>query len=397
MRSDSAQFWSNPILHADLDAFYASVETLLNPSLKGAAVIVGGTSSRGVVTSASYEARAYGVHSAMPIGRARRLCPHGIFIQPNFGAYITKSNEVRELFGTFSVAVEPLSLDEAFLDLSRAIRMWPNPPTVAEELRERILSETGLVVSVGVAPNKFLAKLASKHAKPDGIVVVDSPGVQEFLRPLPVGDLWGVGLETQAILNRLGLYTIGDVAAVPKASLERVLGSFGAQIADLAVGRDERPVVPGAPPKSLGAEETFEYDLVEPAQILGALLKLSDRVAARLRGQGISGKTTTLKVRLDNFSTFTRSRTLKYEIDGATSIYAVARELLGVFVGGEELGGKRIRLLGISISNLSQWPAGQQITFGKCAEWAAAERALDEVRRRFGEDSVGFGALLQSP
>ncbi len=253
-----------------------------------------------------------------------------------------------------------------------------------------------MVVSVGVAPNKFLAKVASKHAKPDGVLVVEGSRVQEFLRPLPVGDIWGVGVETQAVLQRLGLPTIGDVAAVPKAALERVLGALGAHIADLAVGRDERPVMPHVPVKSVGAEETFHYDLVERTQILRALLKLSDRVAARLRAQGVSGKTTTLKVRLANFSTFTRSRTLKYENDGVTSIFGVARELLEGFLKGQD-GDKKVRLLGVSVSTLSQWPAGEQLTFGKCPEWAAADRVLDEVRRRFGDDAVGFGALLQGP
>jgi DNA polymerase-4 len=395
--SSCAGRWTNPILHADLDAFYASVEVLRNPSLKGAPVIVGGTSSRGVVTSASYEARAFGVRSAMPTVKARHLCPHGVFVQPTFGAYMAKSGEVRELFESFSVAVEPVSLDEAFLDITSAHRMWPDPATVAEALRDRILRKTGLVVSVGVAPNKFLAKLASKRAKPNGVLVVDGPGVQEFLKPLPVGNLWGVGVETQAILKRYGLATIGDVAAVPKATLERMLGALGSHIADLAVGRDDRPVVPNAPAKSVGAEETFQYDLVEPTQIMRALLKLSDRVASRLRAQSISGKTTTLKVRLADFSTFTRSRTLKHEIDGVTSIYGVAREMLGGFLGWDELGRKKIRLLGISISTLSPWPASEQLTFGKHPEWAAAVQALDEVRRRFGDDAVGFGALLQSP
>jgi DNA polymerase-4 len=305
-----------------------------------------------VVTSASYEARAFGVRSAMPTSRARRLCPHGIFLPPSFEAYMAKSRQVREIFGSFSVAVEPLSLDEAFLDMSRACRMWPNPPTVAEALRDQVLDRTGLVVSVGVAPNKFLSKLASKHAKPDGVVVVDGSSVQEFLRPLPVGDLWGVGDGSEAVLKRLGLLTIGDVAGVPKGTLERVLGPFGARIADLALGCDERPVVPQAKLRSVGSEETFEYDMVEPLQVLGALLKLSDRVAARLRGQGISGKTTTLKVRMANFSTSTRSRTLKYEIDGATSIYGVAGELLAGLLKWQELARKKIRLLGISISNL---------------------------------------------
>jgi DNA polymerase-4 len=250
--------WSSPILHADLDAFYASVETLKDPSLRGKPVIVGGTSGRGVVTSASYEARRYGVRSAMPTARARRLCPNGIFVQPSFPAYIAKSKQVKEVFDAFSVAVEPLSLDEAFLDLGKAWRLWPDPATAAEALKDRVLRTTGLVLSVGVAPNKFLAKLASRMAKPDGVLVVHSDRVPEFLGPLPVGHLWGVGEQTAAVLERLGLRTIGDVAACPPPVLERALGSYGAGLARLASGRDDREVVADLVAKSVGAEETFQ-------------------------------------------------------------------------------------------------------------------------------------------
>jgi DNA polymerase-4 len=387
--------WSSPILHADLDAFYASVETLKDPSLRGKPVIVGGTSGRGVVTSASYEARRYGVRSAMPTARARRLCPNGIFVQPSFPAYIAKSKQVKEVFDAFSVAVEPLSLDEAFLDLGKAWRLWPDPATAAEALKDRVLRTTGLVLSVGVAPNKFLAKLASRMAKPDGVLVVHSDRVPEFLGPLPVGHLWGVGEQTAAVLERLGLRTIGDVAACPPPVLERALGSYGAGLARLASGRDDREVVADLVAKSVGAEETFQADLIEETSMLGALLKLSDRVASRLRGQGISGKTVSLKVRLSTFETFSRSKTLKYELDGATAIYGLARELLETFLEGKPPSRRRIRLLGVSVTNLSQWPASDQIVFERQPEWGAAETALDRVRMRFGDDALGFGALLE--
>ncbi len=387
--------WSSPILHADLDAFYASVETLNEPSLRGKPVIVGGTSGRGVVTSASYEARRYGVRSAMPTARARRLCPNGIFVQPSFPAYIAKSKQVKEVFDTFSVAVEPLSLDEAFLDLRKAWRLWPDPATAAEALKDRVLRTTGLVLSVGVAPNKFIAKLASRMAKPDGVLVVPADRVAEFLNPLPVGHLWGVGEQTAAVMERLGLKTIGDVAACPPSVLERALGSHGAGLSQLASGRDGREVVADLVAKSVGAEETFQTDLVEETAKLGALLKLSDRVASRLRGRGISGKTVSLKVRLSTFETFSRSKTLKQEIDGATAIYGLARELLESFLEGKPPSRRRIRLLGVSVTNLSQWPATEQIVFERQPEWGAAEIALDRVRMRFGEDALGFGALLE--
>lgn len=387
--------WSSPILHADLDAFYASVETLKDPSLRGKPVIVGGTSARGVVTSASYEARRYGVHSAMPTARARRLCPNGIFVQPSFPAYIAKSREVKEVFDAFSVAVEPLSLDEAFLDLRKASRLWADPATAAEALKDRVLRTTGLVLSVGVAPNKFLAKLASRLAKPDGVLVVRDDAIAEFLNPLPVGLLWGVGEQTAAVLQRLGLRTIGDVAGCSPSLLERALGAHGAGLSRLASGRDDREVVADLVARSVGAEETFQSDLVEETSMLGALLKLSDRVASRLRGQGISGKSVNLKVRLSTFETFSRSRTLKHELDGATAIYGLARELLEQFLEGKPPSRRRIRLLGVSVTNLSQWPASDQIVFGRQPEWGAAENALDRVRMRFGEDALGFGALLE--
>lgn len=386
--------WTSPILHADLDAFYASVEVLNNPALRGLPVVVGGTSGRGVVTSASYEARRFGVRSAMPTARARRLCPGAVFVQPNFPAYLAMSRQVRGVFDSFSPLVEPLSLDEAFLDIRSARRLWPDPATAAEALKDRVLRSTGLVVSVGVAPNKSIAKIASRLAKPDGILVIAATEVEAFLGPLPVDQLWGVGEQTAAVLRRLGLQTIGDIAACSPRLLERALGLHGVQLARLAAGRDDRMVVTDQVAKSVGAEETFPADLQEPTQIQGALLKLSDRVASRLRAQGISGQTVNLKVRLPTFETFSRARTLPHEVDSATGIYGVAGELLERFLAGLNPGRRQIRLLGVSVSSLSQWPASDQMIFDRRPEWGAAELALDKVRRRFGETSLGFGALL---
>lgn len=383
--------WTSPILHADLDAFYASVEVLKDPNLKGKPVIVGGISSRGVVTSASYEARRFGVRSAMPTSRARRLCPNAIFIQPDFRAYMDHSRQVRAVFDSFSPVVEPLALDEAFLDVSGAGRMWPNAATVAEALRDQVRRRTGLAISVGVAPNKFIAKLASRKAKPDGVFVVEESGVKDFLHRLSVGELWGVGEQTVTVLERLGLRTIGDVAQVPLATLQRALGSLGSHLSALSSGIDERRVTPNAPRKSLGAEETFERDLVEDLSIAQALLRLSDRVSSRLREQGISGYTVTLKVRFSNFATAQRSKTLKHEVDNATSIYSVARQLLQRCKDGRN----RIRLLGISMGNLTEWPACEQLTFDRRPHWVGADRALDKVRNRFGDEALGFGALLE--
>ena len=381
--------WDTSIIHADLDAFYASVESIRDPSLIGKPVIVGGTSNRGVVTSASYEARRFGVTSAMPTSRARRLCPNGIFIQPDFDAYTEYSQKVLEVFEAFSPAVEPLSLDEAFLDACGAARLWADPAGLGNALRDAVRDVTGLVVSVGIASNKFLAKLASTQAKPNGLLVVDPSRVREFLDPLPVGSLWGVGEQTKAILERLGLRKIGDVASVPRSTLQRALGSLGSHVSALASGHDDRPVVPHAPRKSVGAEQTFQYDLADDLHILRAILALSDRVASRLRASGMSGMTVTLKMRYSNFTTITRSKTVGGEIDGITSIYRVARDLLE-----RDAARKRMRLLGVSISNLRRWPASEQLSLDPATPWSDAERALDGVRRRFGDESLKFGTLV---
>jgi DNA polymerase-4 len=385
--------WATPVLHADLDAFYASVEVLKDPALRGKPVIVGGTSSRGVVTSASYEARRMGVTSAMPTSRARRLCPSGIYLPPDFDAYGRYSKEVREVFDSFSPVVEPLSLDEAFLDLRGATRMWPGPEALGEALRREVMRATGLVVSVGLAPNKFLAKLASRHAKPDGLLLIAPDAVIGFLHPLPVADLWGVGERTAELLERLGLRTIGDVAAVPAATLQRALGTMGGQLARLATGSDSRPVVADPPRKSVGAEETFERDLVSVAEIAQALLRLSDRVASRLRSAGISGQTVNVKVRFANFVTLTRAKTLPREVDSVAPIFATAKGLCAKAIDSRSTS-PRVRLLGVSVSQLGEWPASEQISLEDQPRWSAAEGALDEIRRKFGDTAVTLGTLL---
>lgn len=388
--------WSTPILHADLDAFYASVEVLRDPTLEGKPVIVGGTSNRGVVTSASYEARAYGVRSAMPTARARRLCPDGIFIQPDFEAYTEKSKEVRAVFDEFSPTVEPLSLDEAFLDISGAGRLWGEPEDLGSALREEVREGTGLRVSVGLAPNKFLAKLASVRAKPDGLMVVEPSEVNSFLYPLRLEHLWGVGVETAQMLTRLGLRTVGDVASIPRATLERALGPLqGGQVARLARGEDDRAVTADARRKSVGAEETFEHDLTDQKSWSQAILTLADRVSSRLRADGISGRTITLKVRFSSFTTITRSQTLAHEFDGAMVIYRVALALLSRALGGAEPGRKRVRLLGISVTHLRNWPPSVQLSLEDPPGWEDAEVALDSVRRRFGRQALKFGTLLE--
>ncbi|HYZ46051.1 MAG TPA: DNA polymerase IV [Actinomycetota bacterium] len=386
---------SESILHVDMDAFYASVETIKDPSLRGRPVIVGGVGGRGVVTSASYEARAFGVRSAMPIVTARRMCPHGVFVANDFDAYLDLSTRIREVFTSFTPLVEPMSLDEAFLDVSGSIRLFGPPREIAELIKRRIAA-MGLACTVGVAPNKFIAKIASARAKPDGLMVVTADAVEGFLHPLPVGALWGVGEHTAEALRRLGLRTVGDVARVSRRTLERALGdAMGAHLHGLARGVDERPVRPYEAPKSVGCENTFSVDLDSTELVLREVLRLSDRVASRLRSKGLCGRTVTLKVRYANFKTITRSKTLIEEIDAAAEIYAVARSLYASLSSDKA----RIRLLGVSLSGLSPGPPRRQLDLlaTRPPRTAAASAAIDAIRERFGDDAVTPGTLVEEP
>jgi DNA polymerase-4 len=379
------------VLHADLDAFYASVEVLKNPALQGRPLLVGGTGARGVVSSASYEARAFGCRSAMPMGQARRLCPEAVAIPPDFASYRTYSKRVMALFQGVTPLVEPLALDEAFLDVRGARRLFGGALEIARLLRARVLEQTGLRLTIGVAGNKYLAKLASTRGKPDGLFVVPPSRALEFLHPLPAEALWGVGPATIATLDRYGLRTVGDVARTPREVLERVLGpAVGAQLAELAWGRDDRSVVPFEAAKSVGSEETFANDVDDPAQIAREVLRCAVRVGQRLREAGLSGRTVTLKLRFADFRTITRSRTLPAPSDNDNQLYAVARELLE----RQRLGRVPIRLVGVSVSNLAGEGAPVQLRLrDDGAAWAAAARAADAVRARFGDRAVDRASL----
>jgi DNA polymerase-4 len=375
-----------------MDAFYASVEVAKDPSLEGKAVIVGGQGGRGVVTSASYEARAFGVTSAMPMIRARRLCPHAIYLPNDFHAYTDYSERIRDVFLSFTPLVEPLSLDEAFLDVSGSIRLFGSPVDIARQIKQAT-QDFGLPCTVGVAPNKFLAKLASGRGKPDGLLVVPADKVRDFLDPLPVTALWGVGAATGEQLRRLGLKTVADIRAVGKRTLERALGeSLGAHLHALARGIDDRSVIPHEAAKSVGSEETFSSDLDATEDILREVLRLSDRTAGRLRAKGLCGRTVILKVRYSNFSTVTRSRTMDAEFDAAAEIYAMARSLY-LKLDPER---PRIRLLGVAVTGLAQGPARRQLDLlgSQRAGWPEASDAVDQIRQRWGNDAVGPAALL---
>jgi DNA polymerase IV len=379
-----------PILHADLDAFYASVEVLKDPSLQGQPVIVGGLGGRGVVSSASYEARTFGVRSAMPMVRARRMCPGGVFVPPDFGAYQAHSNRFREVLLSFTPLVEPISLDEAFLDVAGAERLFGSPSEVARKIRERVAREVGVTVSVGVAPTKFVAKLASDGCKPDGMLVVPAAGVLDFLEPLPVGRLWGVGEKTGEVLGRLGVRTIGELARTPEAILARLLGEQAARhLAELSHGIDERDVEPYEAPKSVGHEETFEHDLDDDEQILRELLALSGRVAARLREDGYRARTVTLKARLATFTTLTRSRTLADATDVGADLYHTVSELYRALPGER----RRIRLLGVQATGLVAAGA-EQLALLRGERWSDVERAVDRIERRFGRGAATQASLL---
>ncbi|HET9722942.1 MAG TPA: DNA polymerase IV [Actinomycetota bacterium] len=382
---------AEPMLHVDLDAFYASVEVLKDPSLAGRPVVVGGAGSRGVVMSASYEARAFGIRNAMPAVRARRLCPDAVFVSPDFGSYKTHSNRFREILLAVTPLVEPISLDEAFLDVGGAVLLFGEPPEIARKIRREVLEGVGVRCSIGVGPSKLVAKLASKQAKPDGLVVVRREEVTTFLEPLPVRALWGVGEKTAETLGRLGIGTVGDLARTPATVLGRLLGEQHAEdLHDLALGLDDRPVVPYEPPKSVSHEETFDADLDAEEDLLREALALSHRVAARLREDGYRARTVTLKVRLANFTTLTRSRTLPAPTDVGADLYQTAAELYRGLPGAR----RRVRLLGIAATGLL--PAGEeQLALLRGERRADVERALDRIERRFGPGAAMPAALLE--
>ena len=384
------------ILHVDMDAFYASVSLRDRPELHGTPVIVGGGGTRGVVLSATYEARALGVHSAMPMSRARRLAPQATVIEPDHRQYAEVSRNVMALFSSITPIVEPLSLDEAFLNVSGALRRLGRPTRIAELIRARVEDEQQVTCSVGVASTKFVAKLASTRAKPDGLLLVPVDRVIDFLHPLPVGALWGVGEKTEEHLVRLGLRTVGDIAHTPVSTLERALGpATGHHLHELAWGRDPRPVRPDEREKSLGNEETFAHDIDDPEVIHAHLLRLSDQVAGRLRRSGQVGRTVAIKVRFSDFTTLTRSRTLSRPTDVGREIYDTARHLYDA-LGLERV---RIRLVGVRMEGLAAVEeAPRQLLLDEPDDGRReAEVAIDTLRDRFGADAVRPARLLGSP
>jgi DNA polymerase-4 len=377
-----------------MDAFYASVELRDRPQIAAQPVIVAHTGGRGVVLSANYIARGFGVRSAIPVSRAQRLCPHAVFITPRHDVYGAVSREVMAIFKAVTPEVEPLSLDEAFLDVSGAVRRLGPPAVIGGLIRRQVHDQLGITCSVGVASSKFVAKLASVHCKPDGLLVVPADRVLDFLHPLPVSALWGVGERTAKVLARLGLRTVADLANAPLATLERELGrASAAHLSALAWGRDERKVTTGVQEKSIGAEETFATDIGDPDVIRRELLRLAGRTARGLRSSGYVAKTISVKLRRADFSTITRSRTISEPTDVAQKIYATACEL---YEASGFDGGVLLRLVGVRVAGLSPAStAGTQLALGERADaWRQAEGAMDKITSRFGSGALRPGSLV---
>jgi DNA polymerase-4 len=378
------------ILHADMDAFYASVEVLDDPTLRGQPVIVGGDpAARGVVSAASYEARRFGVHSAMPLGTAARMCPSGVFLPGRPDRYRELSERVMGIFASYTPLVEPISLDEAFLDVTASAAAFGDGATIARRLKERVLDEVGLVVSVGVATNKLCAKVASDLRKPDALVVVPPGEEAVFLAPLPVSRLWGVGPRSQEALRDFGVTTIGQLAAIGEATLRRRFGQHGADLSARARGIDPSPVVPVQAPKSVGHEHTFDHDVVDRRRLDATLLDLADSVASRLRHHHLAAGAVQLKLRYEGFETLTRQAPLGRQVRESEPIYAAGVALLDRTLAP----GRGVRLIGLTAIGLT---SAQQLTlFDDPARADRLAASIDAVRERFGERAITRARLLR--
>ena len=384
------------IIHADMDAFYASVEERDRPELVGKPVIVGGTpEKRGVVSAANYVARKYGVHSAMPAVTAHRLCPQGVFLPPRIDYYAEVSGQIRDIFERFTPLVEPLSLDEAFLDVTGSEHLFGTAAGIGRQIKQAIRDELRLVASVGVAPNKFLAKIASDLKKPDALVVVEPDKVQEFLDPLPVERLWGVGKQSSKVFQRLGIHTIGQLRQCPLDTLQSHFGSSGEHLWNLAHGRDDRPVVPEREAKSISHETTFEHDIADMGVLRAWLVDLTEQVGCRLRRHGLRGRTVQLKVRFADFSLITRSYTLPEPTNITDELRRSADELLCERLPAGHL---PVRLLGMGVSGLDDTGLiqGQLFDQDEKQKQSQLDAVADEIKERFGTGALRRGSSLQN-
>lgn len=380
------------ILHVDMDAFFASVEIQDNPDLIGKPVIVGsGPHERGVVSAASYEARKFGVHSAMPSRTAYKLCPHGVFLHPNLPKYSEASQQIMAILGNFTPMVQPLSIDEAFLDVTSSLKIFGDALTLAQRIKTEIRTQTGLTASVGVAPNKFLAKVGSDLKKPDGLVVITEENKVALLAPLPVSKIWGVGKVTEKRLHALGLTTIGDIQRLPLTELRERFGNLADHLHALALGEDDREVETNDEAKSIGSESTFAVDTADIAQIKKSLLEQCEEVGTRLRQEKVAARTIQLKLRYADFTTITRRRTLEQPTQDAMQLYTVAGQLLSI----EGIEGKRIRLIGVCGSNLVP-PEIQSDLFNRENEKRTRlSKAIDDLRGKLGPGAIQRGTSLR--
>ena len=384
---------SRTILHVDMDAFFASVEIRDNPDLIGKPVIVGsGPQKRGVVAAASYEARSFGVHSAMPSRTAYKLCPQGVFIHPNMTKYSEASKQIMAILETFTPLIQPVSIDEAFLDVTGTLNIFGDAMTIAKRIKAAIREQTGLTASVGVAPNKFLAKVGSDLKKPDGLVVITEENKVETLAPLPVSKIWGVGKVTEKRLHEMSIQTIGDIQRLP---IEELRQRFGNNLADhlhaLALGEDNREVETGDEAKSIGSEYTFDVDTADIDKIKKSLLEQCDEVGTRLRQEHLATRTVQLKLRYADFATITRRRTLEQPTQDEMLIYKIVCQLLSV----EGIEGKRIRLIGVCGSNLVP-PEVQSDLFNRTAEKRPRlSKAIDDLRGKLGPGAIKRGTSLR--
>jgi DNA polymerase-4 len=391
------------VLHVDMDAFFASVEIRARPELRGLPVLVGGIQGRGVVAAASYEARRYGVRSAMSMAQALRLCPKAVVVPPTRGAYSEASSAIMKILSEFTPVIEPLSVDEAFLDVSGALGLFGRPVDIARQIRHRVAQEQQLTCSVGVAPIKSVAKLASSSCKPDGLRVVSRDGLFDFLHPLPVTALWGVGQRTAEQLRRLGIRTVGELAATPLETLRRAVGTAtGAHLHRLANGIDERPVFHREAEKSISTDRTMLHDLLTETDVARELLRGAGEVAERLRHASRVARTVGIKIRFADFTTLTRVRTLPESTDSSTAIYAASLDLYRSL----NLDQPRVRLVGVKVENLRSAGEATQLTLDLTGEVshrgsdlqrsAAADRAIDLLAARYGESTVQPASLLKA-
>lgn len=377
------------ILHIDMDAFYASVEQLDDPRLKNKCVIVGGTSNRGVVSAASYEARQFGVHSAMPIYQAKQKCPHGIFVRPRMDRYQEVSKKIMAVLRDFSPLVEPVSIDEAYLDITGCQRLFGEPQEIAQEIKRKIKETVNLTCSVGVAPNKFLAKIASDMQKPNGLTLIPPDKVAAFVDSLPLKKVPGVGHKMQQQLELLEIRTLGDVQRLPQKTLLRHLGKFGLRLRALSSGTDDSPVTPHAPHKSISSEHTLPADTRDVRLLKRRLLSQSGEVARQLREAGVRAKTITIKLKDADFKTVTRRTTIAIPTQSSKAIYEQAARLLDDYPIT-----KKIRLIGVGASGFFPVTAAVQMgLFGhkekSGGDWEKVDKTLDSISKKFGKDVIG--------